>query len=406
MRQTSLCVVVQSYPSLTGATKLPFVRELARAFVRSGCGCRVVHPVSVPKVLHRLSEFPVRQMEAVDGTDHLEVRRPRFIGLGLRAKLGRLGRVNPSRVTFRQYRSAVTRAVGESRADFVYGHFLYMAGAAAVGAGRSLGMPAFPGVGEGEFWTLEYFGEKAARRDLDSAAGFVVNSSAGRDALCRTLGMKERAAGVFPNGVDLGRFRPFSRAQARQDLGLPTGKVLVGAVGSFLFKKGIARVAEAIDGLEGVQGVFAGAGPEAPTGANVAFCGQLSHEKIPVLLSACDVFVLPTLVEGCCNAIIEAMACGLPVISSDRPFNDDLLTEEMSIRVDPLDVPAIRAAIVTLRDDPERRQHMAEAALERSKRFDINDRAARILDFMAEKGAEWRERRASLGRGPGLKWRR
>ena len=106
---------------------------------------------------------------------------------------------------------------------------------------------------------------------------------------------------------------------------------------------------------------------------------------MPDLLAAGDVFVLPTLVEGSCNALVEAMACGLPIVSSVGEFNDDLLADDMSIRVDPLDVAAIRAAIVRLRDDAALRARMAGAARERAQRFDVDRRAQNVLDFMARR---------------------
>ena len=79
------------------------------------------------------------------------------------------------------------------------------------------------------------------------------------------------------------------------------------------------------------------------------------------------------------------MACGLPVISSDGEFNDDLLNDEMSIRINPLDVQEIRHAICTLRDDRRLRSNMSVASLERSKIFNINERARLILNFMIDK---------------------
>ena len=86
--------------------------------------------------------------------------------------------------------------------------------------------------------------------------------------------------------------------------------------------------------------------------------------------------------EGCCNAIIEAMACGLPIISSALPFNDDILTPDNSIRVNPMDLDGIKKAIIQLRDNKPLRQAMSYAALCTAQQFDINNRAKKILSFM------------------------
>ena len=115
---------------------------------------------------------------------------------------------------------------------------------------------------------------------------------------------------------------------------------------------------------------------------NILFKGNCEHSKIPELLSSADMFVLPTMDEGCCNAIIEALACGLPVISSNGEFNDELLDDNVSIRVDPLDIQQIRKAIIKLSNDPELRQKMSSETIKKAKNFDINIRAKRIIDWM------------------------
>ena len=78
--------------------------------------------------------------------------------------------------------------------------------------------------------------------------------------------------------------------------------------------------------------------------------------------------------RGCCfiwvytircspNAyVVEAMACGLPVISSNKEFNWDVLNDENSIMVAPMNVDELARAIATLRDDKRKRKAMAEAA--------------------------------------------
>jgi glycosyltransferase involved in cell wall biosynthesis len=99
-------------------------------------------------------------------------------------------------------------------------------------------------------------------------------------------------------------------------------------------------------------------------------------------LSAADVFVLPTLKEGCSNSVLEALFCGLPIVSSDLPFNHTILDDQVAILADPYDVRAITQAIVSLIDSPERRQEMGEAALRKSKSFRLADRASNVLAFL------------------------
>ena len=91
---------------------------------------------------------------------------------------------------------------------------------------------------------------------------------------------------------------------------------------------------------------------------------------------------MPTLAEGCCNAIIEALSCGLPVISSNLPFNDDVLNESCSLRVDTSNVDEITSAIVKLRDDDELRLKMRKEAICTAEKFDIKVRAERIIDWI------------------------
>lgn len=122
-----------------------------------------------------------------------------------------------------------------------------------------------------------------------------------------------------------------------------------------------------------------------PTCRNILFMGTLPHDRIGEYLSMADVFVLPTLAEGCCNAIIEAMACGLPVISSNLPFNDDTLDETNSIRIDPNDIEAIKSAINTLFADKELREKLAQGALETASKLKIENRTKNIIAFIEEK---------------------
>ena len=84
----------------------------------------------------------------------------------------------------------------------------------------------------------------------------------------------------------------------------------------------------------------------------------------------------------CCNAILEAMACGLPIISSNLSFNDDILNEDYSIRVNPDSIEEIANAIQILYENPVKRLEMGKRALEASEKFRIENRARVIISYI------------------------
>ena len=113
---------------------------------------------------------------------------------------------------------------------------------------------------------------------------------------------------VKPNAVNSELFKKLDKETCRKKLGLPADAFIISFVGSFIERKGANRVAAAIKSLSGdpVYSIFAGRGNVEPDCENILFKGSLRHEDIPEYLNASDVFVLPTLAEGCCNAIVEA----------------------------------------------------------------------------------------------------
>ena len=89
--------------------------------------------------------------------------------------------------------------------------------------------------------------------------------------------------------------------------------------------------------------------------------------------------------EGCPNSVIEAMACGLPIISSDLPFNYDILDSSNSILVDPMDVNEIANAIITLKEDETLRSKLSKGAIKKVSELTIEKRVSKILNFIREK---------------------
>ena len=110
----------------------------------------------------------------------------------------------------------------------------------------------------------------------------------------------------------------------------------------------------------------------------------MAHNEVPIWLGAADIFVLPTKDEGCCNAILEALTCGLPTVSSDRSFNHEILTEKVALLVEPSDPIALRKAIVALAENPRRRAEMGAMAAHHARNFVLERRTERMRAYLSK----------------------
>lgn len=391
----SLILLTGTYPCQVGPTWQIFVRRVAHSLARQGVRVRIITPLAYHRAWR--GRDPLRVTEDAGRGQEIEVWRPRYLSLSAY----RVGRWTSYALTYRGFVRAVEKVLRKLQpglTEAFYGHFLYPAGAAATSMGLKWGLPSFPAVGEGQLNTIRFLGKARARRDLAEATGFISNSGELARLLQIDLGIAPGKIGVFPNGVDESHFFPRNQAECRARFGLPADRFLVGCVARFDPDKGAQRVAQAIDGLPGVGGVFAGWGTPVPTASNICLLKRVQHEEIPYLLSACDVFALPTLYEGCCNAILEAIACGLPVISSTGAFNDEILAPGYSIRLDPYDVDGLRAAVRELQSAPQRCQLMAQDARRAARKFGIDVRARAVISFMQTMVSEHRRIRGSKPR--------
>lgn len=140
---------------------------------------------------------------------------------------------------------------------------------------------------------------------------------------------------IVYNGVDTGRFRPGDRTVARETLGLPADKTLVGVIGRIEFRQKqqhlLVRAVAADDALRSsCHLVFAGEGPDrGALGESVGPSGVaatiLPWSDPALLYQALDALVIPSRYEGLPLVMLEALASGTTVIGSDRDGMVDLL---------------------------------------------------------------------------------
>lgn len=184
---------------------------------------------------------------------------------------------------------------------------------------------------------------------------------------CIALGVRPERARVFRYWVDLERFSPRPREEAREHLGLDGFVALL--VGRLIAEKGVAVALDAERRASSVTFVFAGAGPEETAvrdaisaGRSVRFLGAVAADELAGVYSAADALVVPsTSDEGFGRVIIEALACGTPVVASARGGIPEAITPEVGVLVEPRPAP-LAEAIELLRGDPIRLEKMRSAA--------------------------------------------
>lgn len=368
-----ICIVSYMYPSKYNSADFVFVKNLVDEFARQGHECVVVSPFWTMKYRHWSSS---KSEYFVDEIHKVTVNHPNFISVS-NLKLGSIY-VSPL-----LHRFAVKRALKKMsfNPDVVYCHFWKQGLEAFSYASKNM-KPLFVATGECEIFVNNKDGH--LNDFVRYVKGVICVSSKNKDeSIGLSLTSGEKCC-IVPNSIDNNVFRVLNKNICRQDLGLSQDQFIVAYVGSFNNRKGTLRLSEAISRItdNNVYSMFIGSGGEDPNCPNILYKGNVIHNDLPKYLCAADVFVLPTLQEGCCNAIVEAMACGLPIISSNLSFNWDILNKYNSILVDPMNVDEIKDAIIRLRDDSQLRQRMSAAAIEMSQELTIEKRAKKIISFI------------------------
>ncbi|RXT03672.1 glycosyltransferase [Ammoniphilus sp. CFH 90114] len=378
-----ICIISGSYPTPT-SPKYTFVDQLVSAWADLGIDCIVISPNSITKQITKRSNVKPREWSKTTLKGNtIKIYSPNYLSYSSRNLLG----YNTANLTIKSFKQSVFKEFRRLnlKPDIIYGHFIVSSGIAAAEIGSIYNIPSFFAYGESSPEHLEKIGVQRISNMLKNINGVVSVSTENKKRLIERKIVSSEKVKVFPNAIDSKLFYKRDKQEMRRKFGYSESDFIVAFVGHFINRKGSLRVSRALDGLNGIKSIFIGNGPDFPTCEGILHSGRVPHEKIPEMLSAADVFVLPTLNEGCCNAIVEAMACGLPIISSDKPFNDDVLTADNSIRVDPMNVEQIRNAIKLLKNDTSIRMKMSEASIIHAVNFKIEERAKRILNFMQEK---------------------
>lgn len=195
-------------------------------------------------------------------------------------------------------------------------------------------------------------------------------------ARLQALGVAETLIELIPNGIDLERFKPGNKSAARQELGLAPDSSIVLSVGSFAPHKGHRFLIEALPivlaTVKNVQFVLVGDGKmKDPLVSQVQSTGLASHVQftgvqpasaLPKWYQAADLFVIPSLSEGTPNVLIEAMACGLPIVATNVGGVGEIIKHGVNgLLVAPQSADDLSDSLLSLIKNPELRTRLAQS---------------------------------------------
>lgn len=242
--------------------------------------------------------------------------------------------------------ACLRRLKAQQTFDLIDAHFAYPDGYAATLLGRWLDVPVTITLRGTEPRHLATPGIALRVRKALSRAARIFSVSDSLRRLALSAGVPATRTEVVGNGVDVAVFHPESRTDARQKLGLTLSDKVLVTVGALVERKGFHRVIALMPALLQRHPdlhylVVGGASAEGDLRATlerqaetlgvaerVHFLGAQAPQALRWPLSAADVFVLPTRNEGWANVILEAMACGLPVVTTDVGGNREVVCSE------------------------------------------------------------------------------
>ncbi len=215
------------------------------------------------------------------------------------------------------------------------------------------------------------------------AARIIANSEMVKREITAHFGTPAGQIKVIYNGLPATTAPPDARQKVRQELGLAETEYVALFVGSGWERKGLRHAIEAVQHAPGVTLLVAGRGKQRRLGADerVHFLGP--RNDVPQLLAAADVFILPTLYDPFSNACLEALAAGLPVITTEANGFAEIIRAgvegDVVARAD--DVAALSTALRHW-DDPERRAAIRPQLLALGARYTIEENVRQTLELI------------------------
>lgn len=209
-----------------------------------------------------------------------------------------------------------------------------------------------------------------------------------RDKMIKLGAYPERIS-VIPCGVDFSKFKPEDKKKCRKKLSLPLNGNILLFVGNLYPVKGLTYLLDSLSEVLKKNNDFTlflvGEGflknklikkaERLGIKEHVHFAGRQPPSEIPLWMNACDVFILPSKSEGTPLVVLEAIACGKPIIATGVGGIPEFVSEKNGILVEPKNVAQLRDAILQLVGDEKMRTEFGKNSL--------HVRETKVLDWVS-----------------------
>ncbi len=248
--------------------------------------------------------------------------------------------------------------------DVIFSCFLYPDGYAALKIGQALSVPTVAmSIGSDINNIGDALSAKLTRTVLRESDFLVTVSSDLREKGVR-MGASQQRSRAIVNGCDLSVFHARDRLEARRELGVDPDAEAVVYIGRMDLKKGLSVLVEAAASLHSarpkLQVYLVGEGPDRAIIRGAIDAGDAAgyihvlpaceFDHVAVWMAAADLVTLPSYMEGCPNVVLEAQACGRPVVATNVGGIPEIMSPTSGCLVPPRDAAALARALASVLD--------------------------------------------------------
>jgi glycosyltransferase involved in cell wall biosynthesis len=346
-RNVRLLIVTSQFPIADDPTRGRPIAQTVHQLARLAT-VKVISPVAVYPRWAQPGSYMVHAPAAVDGSD-FDVEYLPY------AALPGITRPINGWLCARAIESSLKRF----KPDVVLAYWLYPDAYGAMLAARRAKVPLVAGARGSDIRVRDAISKRLTRSVVRNASRLLlVSEDLGRLAV-RDYGADAARLGVIPNGCDAATFHLTDRAMARRALDVPADAELVLYVGRLVAEKGLRELLDAMKRLSAVrpqlQLVMVGAGPMQneldahianDSGIRVRMTGAQPPSVVAQWMAAADLVTLPSYSEGHPNVLVEALACGRPVVATAVGGIPEVVDASCGVLIHPRDAGVLAQALV------------------------------------------------------------